>query len=217
MRYDSLAKNEERICAKVIEMECHPSDPFLFFPLFFPFLFLLPSFRSEFIHLGKFFTIKILIFFLFKNIYNYLIKFRSIEKNYTLRGDAHSSFDQSFSKDSSHPFPPHRTLKIAETWSIDFASRHVDRRQADQASNYLWQRRIREARRDKGRRWQQTFHSLLTFPALESLGIRGSNTVHCGQFNRNERDRPSKVCPDLKKKSCVDRSFNDYYWRRRRG
>lgn len=115
------------------------------------------------------------------------------------------------------PFPPHRTLKIAETWSIDFASRHVDRRQADQASNYLWQRRIREARRDKGRRWQQTFHSLLTFPALESLGIRGSNTVHCGQFNRNERDRPSKVCPDLKKKSCVDRSFNDYYWRRRRG
>lgn len=89
MRYDSLAKNEERICAKVIEMECHPSDPFLFFPLFFPFLFLLPSFRSEFIHLGKFFIIKILIFFsLPKNIYNYLIKFRSIEKNYTLRGDA---------------------------------------------------------------------------------------------------------------------------------
>lgn len=89
MRYDSLAKNEERICAKVIEMECYPSDPFLFFPLFFPFLFLLPSFRSEFIHLGKFFTIKILIFFsLPKNIYNYLIKFRSIEKNYTLKGDA---------------------------------------------------------------------------------------------------------------------------------
>lgn len=45
MRYDSLAKNEERICAKVIEMECHPSDPFLFF--FFPPISFLPPLVSK--------------------------------------------------------------------------------------------------------------------------------------------------------------------------
>lgn len=32
MRCDSLAcDSEERICAKVIEMECHPTDPFFLF------------------------------------------------------------------------------------------------------------------------------------------------------------------------------------------
>lgn len=34
IRQSGRNDSEERICAKVIEMECHPSEPFLFFSLF---------------------------------------------------------------------------------------------------------------------------------------------------------------------------------------
>lgn len=191
MRYDSLARKEERICAKVIEMECHPSDPFLFFSFLFPFpIYFFPTLLVSKRNHTSWKVFQLPFKFRFSShpfFQKYLQSDQvsidlAIEKNYifVVKRRCHSSFDQNFRKIS----PPHKILKIAETCSIDFVSRHVDRRQADQASNYLWQRRIREARRDKGRRWQQTFHSLLTFPALESLGIRDSNT--CTVANSTE-------------------------------
>lgn len=165
------------------------SFSFLFFPFSFSHLFLsyAPSFEAK-SYILESFSVNFKFRFSSHSFFQKYLQSDqvsinlAIEKNYIfmVKRRCHSSFDQNFRKIS----PPHKILKIAETCSIDFVSRHVDRRQADQASNYLWQRRIREARRDKGRRWQQTFHSLLTFPALESLGIRDSNT--CTVANSTE-------------------------------
>lgn len=44
IRQSGRNDSEERICAKVIEMECHPSEPFLFFSLFLSYT---PCFEFE--------------------------------------------------------------------------------------------------------------------------------------------------------------------------